>query len=80
MNLVIARAEYIEKVAFVRAATACWREGGTICCQVEMKLALSKMESVQESWMDVEEEKPSPSFPHHLQQSQVLKKHLWFEQ
>lgn len=39
---------------------ACWREGGTICCKVEMKLALSEternLESVPESWREDEEE------------------------
>ena len=39
---------------------ACWREDGTICCKVEMTLALSKMEwnlvSVLQSWRQDKEE------------------------
>lgn len=62
MSLVIAGAEYIEKVAFVRAATGVLELGGrgvahTICCKVEMTPALSKMEanleSALESWRQV---------------------------
>ena len=51
---------------------ASWREGGTICCKVEMKLALSKternLENVLEPWREEEkeeeeeEQKPPPYF------------------
>lgn len=53
MNLVIARAAYNEKVAFVCGATGVLEGGrGAICYKVEMELALSQtegnLENVQE--------------------------------
>lgn len=62
MNLVIAGAEYIEKVAFVCG------EGGALCCKVEMKLALSKKrernpENVPEPWRGEEEEEEGETLP-----------------
>lgn len=65
---------------------ACWKEGAApyvpkwrsnwLCLKRREMCESPGGKKKRKEWG---ENNPPPSFPHHLQQSKVLKKHLWFE-